>query len=77
VRCEEGCTRLDESLAIKLEGKREDLQWIQALVPLCHLSLNRNVCSLRRRFSVGYSDVKLPLEERILLDTWDINSPND
>jgi hypothetical protein len=66
-----------ELLGIKLEGKREDIQWIQVLVPLRHLSLNPNVCGLRRRFSVGYSDVMLPLEERTLLDTRDINSPKD
>jgi hypothetical protein len=66
-----------ELLAIKLEGKREDLQCIQVLVPLRHLSLNPNVCGLRRCFRVGYSDEELPLEERIFLDTWDINSSKD
>ena len=66
-----------EHFGIKFAGKREDIQWIEVLVPLRHLSLNLNVCGLRRRISVGYSDVKLPLEERILLHTWDINSPND
>ena len=66
-----------EHFGIKFEGKREDIQWIQVLVPLRNPSLNLNVCGLRCRFSVGYSGVKLPLEERILLDTWDINSPND
>jgi hypothetical protein len=66
-----------ELLAIKLEGKREDLQSIQLLVPLCHLSLNPNVCGLRRCPRTGYSDEELPLEERIFLDTWDINSSKD
>jgi hypothetical protein len=63
-----------------LDGKREDLQCIQDLVPLRHLSLNPNVCGLRRclRGGIdGYRDKELPLEERILLDTWDINSSKD
>jgi hypothetical protein len=76
VRCEDRCARL-EVLAIELEGKREDLQCIQVMVPLRDLSLNPNVCSLRRRLRVGYSDEELPLEETIFLDTWDINSPKD
>jgi hypothetical protein len=50
-----------ELLDIKLEGKREDIQCIQVLIPLRHLSLNRNVCGLRRRLGVGYSDENLPL----------------
>ena len=66
-----------ENLDIKLEEKMKDLQWIQVLVPLRHLSLNPNVCGLRRCFGVGYSDEELPLEERMLLDTWDINSSKD
>jgi hypothetical protein len=66
-----------EVLAIKLEGKREDLQFFQDLVPLRHLSLNPNVCGLRRCLSVGYSDEDLPLEEVILLDTWDMLSSED
>jgi hypothetical protein len=63
-----------ERLAIKF-GKREDLQCVQTLVPLRHLSLNPNVCGLRLCLLVGYSDEELPLlEETIFLDTWDINS---
>ena len=52
-----------EVLATKLEGKREDLQCIKVLVPLCHLPLNPNVCGLRRclKARVGYSDEELPL----------------
>jgi hypothetical protein len=64
-------------LAIKSEGKMKDLQWIQVLVPLRYLPLNRNVCSLRRCLRVGYGDEDLPPEERILPDTWDINSSKD
>jgi hypothetical protein len=64
-------------LAIKLEGKREDVQWIQVLVPLRRLSLDPNVCGLRHYLQVGYGDEELPLEETIFLDTWDINSPKD
>jgi hypothetical protein len=64
-------------LDIRLEGKREDLQWIQVLIPHRRLSLNPNVCSLRRCLRVGYGDEELPLEEPIFLDTWDINSPKD
>jgi hypothetical protein len=66
-----------ERLAIKLEGKRENLQRIQPLVPPRHLSLNPNVCGLRRCLGVGYGDEELPLEEKMLLDTWDIISPKD
>jgi hypothetical protein len=76
VRCEDDCTRL-ELLALKLEGKREDPQCIQVLVPLRHGSLNPNVCGLRRCHSIGYSDEELPVEERIFLDTWDINNSKD
>jgi hypothetical protein len=66
-----------ELLAIKLEEKREELQCIQNLVPLRHLSLNSNVCGLRRCLRVGYSDEEVPLEERIFLDNWDINNSKD
>jgi hypothetical protein len=66
-----------ELLAIKFEGKREGPQWIQDLVPLRRLSLNPNVCGLRRCFIVGYSDEKLPVEERIFLYIWDIKSSKD
>jgi len=55
----------------------KDPQRIQDLVPLCHLSLNPNVCSVRRCFCVGYSDEELPVEERTFLDIWDINSSKD
>jgi hypothetical protein len=64
-------------LTIKLEGDIKDPQGIQVLVPLRHLSLNPNICSLRCCFSVGYSDEELPVEERIFLDIWDINSSKD
>jgi hypothetical protein len=66
-----------EFLAIELEGKREDLQWIQVLVPIRHLSLNRNFCGLRRCLRVGYSDEEFPLQDNIFLDTWDINCTKD
>ena len=67
-----------ELLGTELEGKREDLQWIQDLVPLCHLSLNWNVCGLRRCFRVGNSDEDLPfLAQRILFGTWNINGSNN
>jgi hypothetical protein len=66
-----------EVLAIKLEGKREDPQWIQVLVPLRHLSLNLNVCGLRRCLGVGYGDEELPLEEGVFLITWDIIDSKD
>jgi hypothetical protein len=56
-----------------MEGKREDLQWNQVLVPIRYLSLNRNVCRLRRCLSVGYCDEDFPLQEKIFLDTRDIN----
>jgi hypothetical protein len=65
-----------EVLAIELGGKREDVQWIHVLVPIRDLSLNRNVCGLRRCLRVGYNDQEVPLE-KIFLDTWDINSPMD
>ena len=64
-------------LAIRLEGKRKVLQWIQVLVPLRDLSLNRNVCSLRRCLRVGYSHEVPPLDERIFLDSWDIIGSKD
>jgi hypothetical protein len=64
-------------LAINLEGKRDDLQWIQVLVPLRHLSLNSNLCGLGRCPRVGYSNEEFPLEETIFLDSWDINSSKD
>jgi hypothetical protein len=68
-----------ELLTIKLEGKMKDVQSIHVLVPLRHLSLDPNVCGLRRCFRVGYSDEELPLKKRIFLDTcqWDINSSKD
>ena len=66
-----------ERLAIEFE-KREDLQCIQTLVPLRHMSLNPNVCGLRRCLMVGYCDEELPVEETKFLDTcWDINSLKD
>jgi hypothetical protein len=54
-----------------------DPQRIQILVPLRYLSLNPNVCGLRRCLSVGYRDEEIPLEESIFLDIWDINSSKD
>ena len=64
-------------LTVKLEGNMKDPQRIQVLVPLRRLSLNQNICGLRSCFSVGYSDKEFSLEERILLDIWDINSSKD
>ena len=55
----------------------KDPHRIEVLVPLRHLSLNPNICGLHCCFSAGYSDEELPLEERIFLDIWDINSPKD
>jgi hypothetical protein len=66
-----------ELLGIKLEGKREDLQWIQVLVPIRHTSLNRNVCGLRRCLRDGNSDEEFPLQETTFLDTWDISGTED
>jgi hypothetical protein len=66
-----------EVSAVKLEGKREELQSIQFLVPLCRLPLNPDVCGLRLCLRAGYGDEELPLEESIFLDTWDINSSKD
>ena len=77
MRCEDGCTRLMGLSAIRLEGKREVLQCAQFLVPFCDLSLNSNVCSLRLSLKVGYSDEEFPLEERMFLDAWDIDSSKD
>ena len=77
--CEDGRTRLKGRFRNESEEKREDLQCIQLLVPLCDLSLDRNVCGLRCCLRVGYSDVEIPFEERILLDTciWDIDDLMD
>jgi hypothetical protein len=66
-----------ELLTTTLEGKLKDPQCIQVLVPLRRLSLDPNVCSLCRCFSVGYGDEELALEKRIFLDTWDINGSKD
>ena len=60
-------------LVLKFERKRENLQWIQVLIPLRRLSLNPNVCGLRRCLRAGYSDEELPFQETKFLDTWDIN----
>ena len=65
-----------ELLALEPEGKREDLQRIQVLVPIRHISLNRNVFGRRRCLRVGYGDAEFPLE-KIFLDTWDINGMKD
>jgi hypothetical protein len=56
-----------ELLAIKLEGRGQDLRCIQVLVPLRDPSLNPNVCGLHRCLRVGYIDAKVPLEEKIFL----------
>jgi hypothetical protein len=66
-----------EVLAIKIGGKRKDAQCIQFLVPFRHLSLNLNVCGLRRSLEVRYSDKELPLEKKIFLDSWDVMSSNN
>ena len=65
-----------ELLALEPEGKREDLQRIQVLVPIRRLSLDRNVFGLRRCLGVGYSDANVPLA-KIFLDNWDINNMKD
>jgi hypothetical protein len=62
-----------ELFSNKLEGEREDLQRVQDLVPLRDLSLNRNVCGLRRCLRVGYGDEEHPFLDEILLDVWDVN----
>ena len=66
-----------EVLAIKLEGNREDIQWIQFLVPLRDMSLNKNVYSLHRSLGVGYLDKECSLGKHIFLDIWDIMSSNN
>jgi hypothetical protein len=66
-----------EILAIELEGKREDLQRIQVLVPIRHMSLHRNVCGLRRCLRARYRDGDFPVQDSIFLDTWDINGMKD
>jgi hypothetical protein len=58
-------------LDIKLEGNREDIQWIQFLVPLRDMFINRNVCGLHRSLGVGYLDIEFSL------DSWDIMSSNN
>ncbi len=79
MRCEDGCTRLNGAFSHKLEGKREDLQCIQVLVPLRHLSLSMNVRGLRRCATGrdGYSNENPPLDKTIFLDTWDIIGSKD
>ena len=66
-----------EHFGIKIERRKEDLQWSQVLVPIRHLSLNRNVCGLRRCFRVGYGDEDFALQETIFLDGWDVNGLKD
>ena len=67
-----------EILAIEREGKREDLQWIEVLVPIRLVSLNRNVCGLRHRCPRAvHSNEEFPLQETIFLDAWGIDSPMD
>ena len=63
-------------LALEPKGKREDLQRIQVLVPIRHLSLDRNVFGLRRCLRVRYNDAEVPLA-KIFLDNWDINGMKD
>ena len=62
---------------MKLKGKREDVQWIQDLVPLRHLSLNLNVRGLRRCLKVGYRDKESPLQKTIFLNAWSIDGAKD
>jgi hypothetical protein len=62
-----------ELFSHKFEGKREDVQWVQDLVPLRDLSLNRNVCGLRGCLRAGYSNEEHPFFDEILLDAWDVN----
>ena len=66
-------------LAVNSEGKREDVQCTQILVPLRHLSLDPNVCGVRRciRATGRYSDEKVSLEEAILLDARGIIGSKD
>jgi hypothetical protein len=66
-----------EVLAIVLEGKREDVQWVQVLVPIRYVFLNRNVCGIHCCLSVGYCDEEFPLQETIFLDTRDISDTKD
>jgi hypothetical protein len=81
VRYEDGCTRLNGSFRYIIGGERgnfrEDLQWTQVLVPIRHMSLNGNVCGLRRCLSVGYRDEEIPLQDIIFLDGWDVNRSKD
>ena len=55
----------------------EDLQCIQFLVPLRRLSLDPNVFGLRGCLRIGYNNKEIPFEERIFLDTWNINGTMD
>ena len=55
----------------------EDLQRVQDLVPLRHLSLNRRVCGLRRCVRAGYSDEQFPFQEMMFLDSWGVFSSKD
>ena len=66
-----------EVLAIKLEENREDTQWIQFLVPLRDMSLNKNVCGLHRGVGIGYLDIQFSHGKHIFLDSWDILSSNN
>ena len=66
-----------EVLAIKLEGKIEDVQRIQFLVPLRDLSLNMNFCCLCHSLGAGNGYEELSLEKQILLDSWDIRGSNN
>ena len=65
-----------ELLALGPEGKSEDLQRIQGLVPIRDLSLDGNVFGLRRCLRVRYNDADVPLE-KIFLDNWNIDSKKD
>ena len=66
-----------EALGLKLEGNREHVQWVQFLVPLRDMSLNKNVFSLHRSLGVGNLDEEFSLEKHIFLDSWDIMSSNN
>ena len=66
-----------ELLAIRLEGKIEEVQCIQVLAPSSYLPLNPSACGPHRFLRVGYGDEKFPLEETILLEIWDILGSKD
>ena len=64
-------------LSIKLEGKWEDLQWIQVWFQLTIRLSTKTSAGLRRCLRVGNSDEEFPLQQAIFLDTWDIHGSKD